>query len=329
MSTASPIITAKLPETLTLPVQQHIGDAARLRVSIGDKVLKGQMLAEASSDISAPIHAPTSGTITDIAPYSVPHPSGLKLLCLVLESDGEDTWCEREILEQPLSSPADELRQRVHLAGIVGLGGATFPTSVKLNPNAQTDIDTLILNGAECEPYISCDDMLMREYAARVISGCVLIQYIVSAKRCLIAIEDNKPEAIEALQVALKNAATQHIEIIKIPTIYPTGGEKQLIKVLTQKEVPSDGLPSDIGILVQNVATAVSVHQAIYLGEPLISRIVTVTGEGVQQPQNMHVLLGTPISELVMQSGGYHENASKLIMGGPMMGLALPTDHNG
>ncbi|VAW63051.1 Electron transport complex protein RnfC [hydrothermal vent metagenome] len=326
MSTARPVAKTHLPAKLTLPVQQHIGDAANLLVSVGDSVLKGQMLAEASSDISAPIHAPTSGIITDIAEYPIPHPSGLKLICLVLQSDGNDTWCEHQALENPLSTPPEELRQRVRQAGIVGLGGATFPTSVKLSTHAQEPIDTLILNGAECEPYISCDDMLMREQAEAVISGSQLIQYIVSARRCLIAVEDNKPEAIEALQQAIKNSSSQAIEVIKIPTIYPTGGEKQLIKVLTQQEVPSNGLPSDIGILVQNVATAVTIHQAINTGRPLISRIVTVTGEGVKQPQNMHVLLGTPISELIMQCGGYHDAASKLIMGGPMMGLALPTD---
>ncbi len=338
MSTGSEILRAKLPEQLILPLQQHIGIAARPLVNIGDHVLKGQMLAQACGDISAPIHAPTSGLITDISEHPVPHPSGLRALCIVLKSDGEERWCERHPLKYANTESPEKLRQRIYQAGIVGLGGATFPTAVKLNPKPSpkfssgssrekhAHIDTLILNGAECEPYISCDDMLMREYAEEVVSGCELIQYIVSARECLIAIEDNKPEAIKALRNVLKEASLHTINVIEIPTIYPTGGEKQLIKVLTQKEVPSDGLPSDIGILVQNVATAVAVHNAIHLGEPLISRIVTLTGEGIKQPQNMHVLIGTSMAELVAQSGGYHEDACKLIMGGPMMGFCLPTD---
>ncbi|VAW60937.1 Electron transport complex protein RnfC [hydrothermal vent metagenome] len=331
LSTASPVVKARLPEQLILPLQQHIGIAAKPLVNIGDHVLKGQMLAEACGEISAPIHAPTSGEIVDINEYPAPHPSGLNALCIVLNSDGKDTWCERHPLKPSpdgrhyTESPA-ELRQRVYQAGIVGLGGATFPTSVKLNPGEQAHIDTLILNGAECEPYISCDDMLMREYGEEVISGCELIQYIVSARQCLIAIEDNKPRAIEALRTALKKNPSGTIDVVAIPTIYPTGGEKQLVKVVTQQEIPSDGLPSDIGVLVQNVATAVAVHNAIHLGEPLISRIVSVTGEGIRQPQNMLVLVGTPMSELIAQSAGYHEQASKLIMGGPMMGFCLPTD---
>lgn len=338
MSTGSEILRAKLPEQLILPLQQHIGIAARPLVSIGDHVLKGQMLAQACGDISAPIHAPTSGQITDIKEYPVPHPSGLNALCIVLDSNGEERWCERHPLKYANTESPEKLRQRVYQAGIVGLGGAAFPTAVKLNPKpspkfSQTlngeehaHIDTLIINGAECEPYISCDDMLMREYAAELISGCELIQYIVSARECLIAIEDNKPEAIKALRKVIEENSLHTINVIEIPAIYPTGGEKQLIKVITQKEVPSDGLPSDIGVLMQNVATAVAVHNAIHLGEPLISRIVTVTGEGIKQPQNIHVLIGTPMAELVAQSGGYHENASKLIMGGPMMGFCLPTD---
>ncbi len=338
MSTGSEILEAKLPEQLILPLQQHIGIAARPLVNIGDHVLKGQMLAQACGAISAPIHAPTSGQITDINEYPVPHPSGLNALCIILKSDGEERWCERHPLKHANTESPEKLRQRIYQAGIVGLGGATFPTAVKLDPKLSPKlnpeisgkkhpgIDTLILNGAECEPYISCDDMLMREYAEEVISGCELIQYIVSARECLIAIEDNKPEAIKALRKVVEQASLHTINIIEIPSIYPAGGEKQLIKVITQKEVPCDGLPSDIGILVQNVATAVAVHNAIHSGEPLISRIVTITGEGIKQPQNMHVLIGTPMAELVEQSGGYHENASKLIMGGPMMGFCLPTD---
>jgi len=327
ISTASPVAKALLPKRLIVPVQQHIGEAGQLQVKVGDSVLKGQVLAQASSYVSAPVHAPSSGKIVEIDELPVPHPSGLKALSVVIETDGEDKWIELTPILHPNTKSPAELRQIIRQAGIVGLGGATFPTAVKVNTGPHAEIDTLIINGAECEPSISCDDMLMRNYARDVISGCELIQYIVSARHCLIAIEDNKPEAIAALQEIINEKALHTIEVITIPTVYPTGGEKQLIKVLTQKEVPSDGFPSDIGVLVQNVGTAVAVHKAICLGEPLISRLVTVTGEGVLQPQNMDVLIGTSMSELIEQSGGYHKDAAKLIMGGPMMGFTLQTDH--
>lgn len=327
MSTASPVAAVHIPRRLLIPVTQHIGEAGIPLVEIGQQVLKGQIIAENSSYISAPVHAPTSGTITEIGEYPTPHPSGINSLCIVLEADGEDRWIELKPLSHPKSSSAAELRQLIRKAGIVGLGGAAFPTAVKVNPGPDARIDTLIINGAECEPCISCDDMLMREHADELVSGCELIQFIVAARHCLIAVEDNKPEAFAAIQAVIKQKALHTVEVVSIPTIYPTGGEKQLIKVLTNKEVPSDGFPADIGLLVQNVGTAVAVHRAIYLGEPLISRIVTVTGEGVNQPQNVQALIGTPISDLIEQAGGYHEKASKLIMGGPMMGFTLPTDH--
>ncbi len=326
ISTQRPLLKAKLPEQLILPVQQHIGDAGKPVVAVGDKVLKGQMIADNTSYISAPVHAPTSGTVTDIADYPTPHPSGIKALCIVIEPDGKDQWTELKPISHPTNLSPVELRQWVRKAGIVGLGGATFPTAVKLNTGPEASIETLIINGVECEPYITCDDTLMREYANELISGCELMQHITSARHCLIAIEDNKPEAIAILQKRITEKSLHNIEVVVIPTLYPSGGEKQLIKILTHKEVPSDGFPSEIGVVVQNVATAVAVHRAICLGQPMISRIVTVTGEGVMQPQNIEVLLGTPIADLVAQSGGYHEKASKLIMGGPMMGFTLQTD---
>ncbi len=327
VSTTRPITRALLPKRLVIPVQQHIGEAGKLLVKVGDSVLKGQVLAQASSYVSASIHAPSSGKVVEIEELPVPHPSGLSALSVVIETDGEDKWIELSPLHHPNTKSPTELRQLIRQAGIVGLGGAAFPTAVKVNTGPQAEIDTLIINGAECEPSISCDDMLMRHYASEVISGCGLIQYIVSARHCLIAIEDNKPEAVAALRAVITEKALHTIEVVVVPTIYPTGGEKQLIKVLSNKEVPSDGFPSDIGVLVQNVGTAVAVHKAICLGEPLISRIVTITGEGVQQAHNMEVLIGTPMSELIEQSGGYHEDAAKLIIGGPMMGFTLQTDH--
>lgn len=326
MSTSNPVAQAALPSQLVLPLQQHIGEPGRLLVQAGERVLKGQILSQADEYVSAAIHAPTSGVISAIEERPIPHPSGLSALCVVIETDGEDQWTELTPLQQPRTKSPSELRQLIRQAGIVGLGGATFPTAVKVNPGPQAKIDTLVINGAECEPYITCDDMLMREQAEQLISGCQLIQYMVSAQHCLIAIEDNKPEAIAAVETQIKTQGLSTLEVVAIPTLYPAGGEKQLIKVLTNREVPSDGLPSDIGILVQNVATAVAVHRAIFLGEPLISRIVTVTGEGVGQAQNLQVLIGTPMADLIAQCGGYHKDAAKLIMGGPMMGFTLRTD---
>ncbi len=326
MSTSSPIIKANLPKRLIIPLQQHIGDTGRLLVNIGDKVLKGQPLTQSTEAISAPVHAPSSGIITDISEQPIPHPSGLNARCITIKTDGEDKWIEKKPTNKPEEKSAAELRQIIHDAGIVGLGGAAFPTAVKVNPGPNNHIENLIINAAECEPYITCDDMLMREYAKEVISGCCLIQTIISAKHCIVAIEDNKPQAINALQEVIKTQNLSAIDVISIPTIYPTGGEKQLIKVLLHKEVPYDGLPSDIGVLVHNVGTTVAIHNAIILGEPLISRIVTITGEGVKHPQNMDVLIGTLMSELIEQSAGYHADACKLIMGGPMMGFTLQTD---
>ncbi len=219
-----------------------------------------------------------------------------------------------------------ELRERIRWAGIVGLGGAAFPTGVKANPGADRPINTLILNGAECEPYISCDDLLMRERAGRVIAGARILKYLLQAKTCLIGIEDNKPEAIAAMGEALAQGHLPDSELVVIPTRYPSGGEKQLIRILTGKEVPSNGLPAEMGIVCQNVATAAAVADAVLDGRPLISRLVTVTGDGVAHPRNLEVPIGTPASHLIEHCGGYTPSVARLILGGPMMGFALSSD---
>jgi len=325
-STGSAITQAVLPKQLVLPVHQHIGDAGEILVNIGDYVLKGQPLTQPKTYVSAPIHAPTSGIIKDIGEYPIPHPSALNSICIVLESDGKDEWINLEAIENFRQHSVTEIRNQIRHAGIVGLGGAAFPTAVKLNPGPDKEIDTLIINGAECEPSISCDDMLMREHADEIISGIEIILYTLNAKQCVIAIENNKPQAIKSLNHAIEQSSLANIKLISIPTLYPTGGEKQLIKVITGKEVPSHGLPADIAVIMQNVGTAAAVHRAIHYGQPLISRIVTITGNGIRQPQNMHVLIGTPMNELIEECGGYTDNADRLIMGGPMMGFALNTD---
>lgn len=323
MSVGSPVTTMPLPQRLVIPLQQHIGSPAKPVVKVGDRVLKGQVLARAEGYVSAPVHAGTSGTVVAIENHPVPHPSGMSAPCVVIETDGEDRWVEQACYPDFDGMDESELRNIIRDAGIVGLGGAGFPAFIKLNPGARTELDTLILNGAECEPYITCDDMLLRERADEVIIGARIMRYALHAKQCLIGIEDNKPKAIAALREAMRDLDEKEIEIVVVPTRYPTGGEKQLIKILTGKEVPSQGLPIDISIVCHNVATAAAVYRAVDKGEPLISRIVTVTGHGAAHPQNLEVLFGTPVEEVIKAAGGDNGVPYTLLMGGPMMGIEL------
>ncbi len=321
VSNNTPIQTAPIPPLLTIPLRQHTGAIAKPVVRPGAKVLKGQMLGQADSYISAAIHASTSGTVLAVEARPVPHPSGLPDLCVVLESDGADQWIERQALDYRNCDPS-EVRNALRNAGIVGLGGAAFPSAVKLNPNAQAPLHTLILNGAECEPWITCDDLLMRERAAHIVDGLRIMAHLLQPQQVLIGIEDDKPEAISAMRSACLGTSYQ---VCPVPTLYPSGSVKQLVKLLTGKETPPQGLPTDVGVQCFNVATAYAVHRAIQHGEPLISRVVTVTGQ-VQQPQNLEARLGTPFAALVEQGGGYLPGVERLIMGGPMMGFALHHD---
>ncbi|MCG8435936.1 MAG: electron transport complex subunit RsxC [Gammaproteobacteria bacterium] len=325
-STAQSIKTLPPPKKLILPLQQHAGVAPTLIVKPGQRVLKGEKLARADHDICVPIHAPTSGTILEISEHLVPHPSGLTDTCIILEPDGKDESCEWQKIEDYRSTEPEILREHVREAGIVGLGGAVFPTYIKLNATGHGPIECLILNGAECEPYISCDDMLMRERAAEILEGARIMLYALQTNHCVIAVEDNKPEAQAALQAELDRLKDKRLELVPVPSIYPEGGEKQLIQVLTGKEVPHDGLPVDIGLVCHNTGTAAAIYRAVVEGEPLIRRIVTVTGAGVKEPRNLEVLLGTPFSELIAACGGYAEDAARLIMGGPMMGVSVKDD---
>jgi len=323
-----PVVSAGIPEQLVFPLRQHIGQDAEALVSVGDSVYKGQIIAEADHHgLSANIHASTSGKISAIEERILPHPSGLTGLCIVIDTDGKDDWgeCKLEPYPDYQNTEIATLLERVQQAGIVGLGGAAFPTAVKLSGSSKCPIKTLIINGAECEPYITCDDRLMRDKSAEIIAGIKIIQQMVNPDECLIGIEDNKPEAIDIMRKACESET--NIEVVAIPTIYPSGGEKQLIEILTGKEVPAGSLPMNIGILGQNVGTVYSIYQAVVEGIPLISRLVTVTGNGVQKAQNFDVLNGTPISYLAEQAGGYTKMADHLIMGGPMMGFALEDDN--
>ena len=320
-STHAPIEKAHLPSRLVLPLHQHIGEPAEPLFARGDRVLKGQMIARASGYVSAPVHAPTSGTVVDIGDYPIPHPSGLFAPCMVIESDGEDRWIDHAGIGDYETLDPSTLRNVIREAGIVGLGGAGFPSYIKLNPGNRKTVETLILNGVECEPYITCDDMLMRERAEEVVGGMQIVRHALQAERCLIAIEDNKPQACEAMRRA--TAGMPGVTVVPVPTLYPQGSEKQLVKVLTGKEVPANGLCINIGVVNVNVGTAAAVYRAIQHGEPLISRIVTVTGGAVDMPRNLETLLGTPADELIAQCSGRSERIERLIMGGPMMGFAL------
>jgi len=317
---------ASLPARLYLPLKQHIGDYNKPLVAVGDRVLRGQMIAACDSPICAPVHAPTSGRIAAIENYPVAHPSGQSDTCIVIDVDGEDEPAE-PMLPELQHADAQRMIELICRAGIVGLGGAAFPTSPKLSRGNAHGIDTLIINGVECEPYITCDDMLMRHYPAEVMRGVGYLQRILQPKSTLIAIEDNKPEASAAMAAALAGLTLDNTEIVTIPTIYPSGGEKQLIQILTGKEVPIGQLAFDIGLFCQNVGTCVAITRALEQDQPLISRVVTISGDNIREPGNWEVRLGTPISHLVELAGGYLDAASAyLVMGGPMMGFSLSGD---
>ncbi|MDQ7015703.1 MAG: electron transport complex subunit RsxC [Gammaproteobacteria bacterium] len=330
LSTNSPIQKMALLAEYRLPLQQHIGEPAEAIVSVGERVLKGQMIAQAQGSISAPIHAPTSGTISAIDKQAVAHISRLPATCITLTSDGLDEASPAHPLGETYRQLGKQtLYEHLRQAGIVGLGGATFPTATKLALASRRPLKTLIINGAECEPYITCDQKLMEERADEVLKGIHVLIHSLRPRQCLIGVEDNKPAAINALNEALKNDPTPSsvsIKIVAIASLYPTGGEKQLIKVLTDQEVPSGGFPGDLGIVCQNIGSAYAIYRAIYEAEPLISRIVTLTGAGIQNPGNWEVLIGTPIKQLSQAGGGYTDDVQRLIMGGPMMGLALHSD---
>lgn len=323
-SSLTPVRTLPLPPELIIPLQQHMGAKPTLTVKVGDYVYKGQALAKANGFMQVPVHASTSGTITAIAERAIAHPSGLEDTCIILRPDGKDDWGNSRLPAytdyQQVSR--ELLNQRIADAGIVGLGGAVFPSAIKLAVEGAA-IETLIINGAECEPYITCDDRLMQDQAADIIAGIQIMLYLVQASQCLIGIEDNKPAAIASMQMAVANSGDTRIQVVSVPTLYPTGSEKQLIKILTGKEVPSGGRPSQIGLVCHNVATARAVYKAIVQGEPLLERYVTLTGEGIHNAGNLNVLLGTPIQYLLEQTANSHVSPKRLVMGGPMMGIDL------
>ena len=312
-----------LPSILYLALQQHVSKPAEPVVRVGDRVLKGQLIAVSQGNVSAPLHAPTSGVIADIMDFPSAHPSALPTPTILLETDGLDEW--RDGIEEidPFTLSAEEICARVGAAGVVGMGGAAFPSRVKLNLGRERQIETLIINGGECEPYLTCDDRLMQERAEAIVDGIRIMMRGLQCRQSIIGIEDNKLGAIEVMRRAVAPWASQ-IAVAVLPSLYPMGWDKQMIRYLTGLEVPAGGRATDIGVLMHNVGTAYAVHEAIRYQKPLISRVVTVSGGAVAQPRNVEAPLGTPLSALLDFCGYQPERKARLILGGPMMGEALP-----
>jgi len=326
-STSAPIRDVPIPAQLVLPITQHVGDPAQPVVGIGEQVLKGQLLAEPDRALGAPVHASSSGTVVAIEPWPVARRLGDKGPCIVIECDGEDRAIEHaDTAEDYTALQPEALLEKILRGGIVGLGGAVFPTAQKLMQARTCEIDYLILNGVECEPYISCDDMLMRERAAEILSGAQILMHALQIETCYVAVESDKPEALHSLGEVLGKLDDERLVLKQVPTIYPSGGEDQLVQLVTNREVPSGGLPSDVGCLVQNVGTAAAVHDWIIDHQPLISRVTTVAGDGIANPINVRARIGTTIADVVEFTGGYGERADHLIIGGPMTGKSVSTD---
>ena len=320
ISVQEPIGQAPLPARLFVPLHQSIGGAPNPLVQAGDTVLKGQLIGGADAWVSAAVHAPTSGRVLAVEEHVAAHPSGLPTLCVVIEPDGRDEWIEQRPVDHH-SLPPERVRELLRDAGVVGLGGAAFPSHAKLTPARAVTMEHLVINGAECEPFMTCDDMLMRERADEIVRGIAIFRDLLAARQVLIGIEDNKQEAIAAMQEAVLRLAPDY-RVVAVPTRYPAGGAKQLIRVLTGKEVPASRRSTELGVQCFNVATVYTAYRALACGEPVLSRIVTLTGN-VERPRNWEVWLGTPMREVVALARP-RADSSSFLMGGPMMGFELP-----
>jgi len=307
-----------LPSTVIIPVSQHIGAHCETIVKVGDKVKKGQIIAKSEAFMHSPIHASISGEVVNIA--EMPHASLVKCLSVVIKNDGLDEWAPGLPLNREWQNlDADEIRNIIKEAGIVGLGGATFPTHIKLSPSKDKKIDTFIVNAAECEPYLTADYRMMIEYSERMVTGVKIVMKLLGVNKCFVGIEDNKPEAVKVMTESFKGTS---VEVVALPTKYPQGAEKMLIKVLTDREVPSGGLPMDVGVVVQNVGTTIAICDAVVKGIPLIERVTTISGDAIKEPKNLLLRIGTSFKEAIDHCGGFSKTPEKIIMGGPMMGFA-------
>ncbi len=324
ISCQDPVERPPLPELLIVPLLQHAGDSADPFVNVGERVLKGQQIGQCQP--CAAIHSPVSGVVEAIEDRPMSHPSGQAGPCVVIRPDGREQWVDLKPISDWRTCAPEKLIMQMQDCGLAGLGGAVFPTHTKARDGRDRKIHTLILNGSECEPYISCDEMLMREQPDKIVLGARILGKALGAERIIIAIEDQMGAVHEALNHATKCAECKRTSVVKVTTIYPEGGERQLIQVLTGLEVPAGGRPSDLGMVCQNVATAAAVADAVAEGKPLIERYITVTGNGISHPRNFQALFGTPFSHLVDLSGGYTKDVSRLVVGGPMMGYPVASD---
>jgi len=324
ISCQDPVARPPLPELLVVPLLQHAGEIAESFVNAGDRVLKGEKIGQCQPCTA--VHAPASGLVEAVENRPMSHPSGQAGLCVIIRPDGAERWVDLKPISDWRSASPERLIAQIQECGLAGLGGAVFPTHAKALDGRHRQIHTLIINGAECEPYISCDEMLMREQPEKIILGARILRRAMGAERVVIAIEDQMGAVQRALTYAAESTDCKNISVVRITTIYPEGGERQLIQVLTGLEVPAGGRPSDLGLVCQNVGTAAAVAEAVAEGKPLIERYITITGNGVKRPRNLLALIGTPFSHLVEACLGYTQDVARLVVGGPMMGYPVDSD---
>jgi Na+-translocating ferredoxin:NAD+ oxidoreductase subunit C len=315
----SPITEAKSPKIVVIPLSQHAGAPCKPVVTIGQEVKKGEMIGEPGGFVSAPVHSSVSGKVIAISEF--PNAMGRMVNSVVVENDLKEEWTALRDAPDYMSLPVEELKEKIKAAGIVGLGGAAFPTAVKLSPPKEKPINVVIINGAECEPYLTADYRLMIEKPKEIIEGLKILMKVLGVTKGYVGIENNKPDAVAKMSEAAKGEGG--IEVMALEVKYPQGAEKMLIKAVAGREVPARGLPMDVGAVVQNVGTALAIYEAARYGKPLIERVVTVTGEGIKEPKNLMARVGTKISELIDECGGFKDDVAKVVAGGPMMGFAL------
>jgi electron transport complex protein RnfC len=319
LSADKPIVEAKPPQRVVIPLSQHLGAPCKPVVTIDQDVKKGEMIGEPTGFVSAPVHASVSGKVISIGEF--PNAMGRVVMSVVIENDGKNEWTLLKDNPDYMNLSPDGMKEKIKSAGIVGMGGAAFPTVVKLSPPKEKPVDTVILNGSECEPYLTGDYRLMIERSREIIEGLKILMKVLVVKRGFVGIEDNKPQAVKIMKEAAEGQ--DNIEVCALKTKYPQGAEKMLIKTVTAREVPPRALPMDVRVVVQNVGTAFAIYEAVRFGKPLIDRVVTVTGEGINEPKNLLVKIGTLISHLIEECGGLRDESVKVLSGGPMMGFAI------
>lgn len=319
LSAGSPITETKPPKIVIIPLSQHLGAPCKPLVSIGQEVKKGEAVGEAGGFVSAPVHAPVSGKVVAVGEFE--NAMGRMVNSVVIENDMKEEWTSLKDNPDYMSLSGEELREKIKAAGIVGMGGAAFPTVVKLSPPKEKPINAVLINGAECEPYLTADYRMMLEKPKEIVEGLKILMKVLGVQKGYVGIENNKPDAVAKMKEAV--AGSSGIEVLALEVKYPQGAEKMLIKAILGREVPARGLPMDVGVVVQNVGTALAIYEAARFGKPLIERVVTVTGEGITHPMNFMARIGTKVSQLIEESGGFKGSAAKVVSGGPMMGFAL------